>query len=783
LGRIFPSPALRRAVIIALAHPVSQESRCILSMHLHQQYQANEQKSVSLSWHLPSEVALKANLFKQGLRGCLLQQPHQQNTQSYQKFATLSMYSIHGILQTLFQDFKNADISTGALKLETFLIAAGFMPNQTFVDLLRFSSTHSDTIVGGEEDLLSEQCLSGDFLTLSELILLRKPLYSQNQPLSLDLEPLVQNFVFIVQHPQQYSIANLQAACQLLAYICHIVICAGDVAGEVTGRETTSSEFSNCSSVTSERSPETIPDAVYASVNSSTEPTAANNNFRYLLSDRLDVLGQALQSAVRSAASTLLARAESSFAEMLLILIREEIDRFQGRSWKELHAKMFSEKGLIFPHSPQSHSDVMGLDFLIPISHVETMRKEVQIFLMLRAVLHYLSTSLASFGDGKLLPFEFGTFLLDCAFLSLEDESIVPSHLRSGSQFDMKGKKFLDSTVLVPNTPANATSANDSISASSSGGKSPVIVRNSSSSNNHATSHNNTSNSNSSSGTPAAAVSSNAPNASSSSIFSFGLFGKSSSNSNIANSVANNNRNGGSTGTSSVLLSGVSLGQKLLFVQDAHVLQLITASKIDGKSVFKVHVVAPLLYVDAKLDMHNKKRLKLVVRSYKTSIPGMRKMDLSFPSEEGGMNPGSTSQQNHSLLGNHVMMSSSSGHNPIFLLSASSSSSSLAASNSGVPSAFGPTSGSNSPPADNNKRATSDSSMRPVVFLKPVRKAAMYEVDLLMDTEQAASLAMQHVENRRRQLQQQKVDECKKKMQYWLSDRRHWSDCIPNSES
>jgi hypothetical protein len=468
LGRIFPSQALRRAIIIALTHPVSQESRCIMSMHLHQQYRQNEQNSASFSWHLPSDVKLKANLFKLGLRGCLLQQLHQRHIQSYQKFATLTMYSIHGILQALFQDFKNAEVGTGALKFESFLIATGFLPNHPFVDLLRSSSTHRSTIVGGEEDLLVEQCLSGDFLTLSELILLRKPLYLQHNSPILDLEPLVQNILFIVQNPQQYSIANLQAACQLLAYVCHVVICAGDVAGEAARNDYSESvsEPLNASCATSVQSPEITPNPNHVSAPSSTTRTIASSKFRYVLSDRLDVLAQALQLAMRSAASALLARAESSFAEMLLILIREEIDRFQGRSWKELHAKLFSEKGLIFPHSPQSHFDVMGLDFLIPISHVETMRKEVQIFLMLRSVLHYLSTSLASFGDGKLLSFEFGTFLLDCAFLSLEDESIVPPHLRSGSPFDMKGKKFLDSTVLVPNAPANVTPAADSNNAS-----------------------------------------------------------------------------------------------------------------------------------------------------------------------------------------------------------------------------------------------------------------------------------------------------------------------------
>jgi hypothetical protein len=422
---------------------------------------------------------------------------------------------------------------------------------------------------------------------------------------------------------------------------------------------------------------------------------------RFSTADRLASIGVGVQEAIKNAAAVLLQRAESSLAEMLLVIVREEMERFQGRSWKEVHSRMFSEKGLLFP-TPTSQVDVMGLDFSIPVSQVESVRKEVQIFLMLRALLHYLSTSLASYGDGKMSPFEFSTFIADCAFLSLEDDSIVPPSLKSGSPFDMKGKKFLDSTVILPPATDNATS-NGGTSASSSITSGKAVARLSSS---------------------------GSVTASATSIFTFGLFGSSKAAANTPAAISNGK-------SSKDSLNGLALGPKLLFVQDPQVLQLISASKIDGKSVFKVHVVSPLLYVDAKLDLTNKRRLKIVVRSYKP-ISGMHKIDVAEepPSISSSATP-ETSPKTHAAASSSSQ-SAGQGHTSHF---------------------------------------------RPTVFLKPPRKANMYEIELMMDTEQAASLAILHVESRRRQLNVLKIEEFKKKVSFWLSDRRHWSDCIPNSES
>lgn len=404
--------------------------------------------------------------------------------------------------------------------------------------------------------------------------------------------------------------------------------------------------------------------------------------------ERLNRVGIAVHEAVRNAALVLLSRAESHLAEVLLILVREEVDRFKGRQWKEIYPKLFAEKGLIYP-SLFGQPDIMGFDYMIPVSQVETIRKELQVFLLLRALSHYLATTARTSSELRNVPFELCNFISDTGFLSLEEESIVPVALRVGSPYDMKGKKFLDSTVVLP-----MTSTTNSVETANNGSK--ALPSRSSQVNSLVT-------------------------ASATSIFTFGMFGSSSRSSlggrsSITNgSSSSSGANGGrdaKQGRDGILSS--ALGHKLLFVQDNTVLQLVSTTKVDGKSVFKMNVAAPLLFTDAKLDLENKKRLKIFVRSW-IDIGNMQK---SVADEDNSPRIGSSSSQSRTTL-----------------------------------------------------------------FLKPARKATLYEIELIMDTEQAAALAIQHVENRRRALHAQKLEEFKRKVSYWTSEQRKWSDLLPNAES
>lgn len=204
LGRIFPSPSLRRAVVTALSHPISQESRSVLVMHLHQHKGVREAAvdggSVA-EFSLPDDVVMDANLFRKGLQHCLQGSHHQQ------KVTTLVLYALHGILQALFQDFKNEDISQGAHSFEKFLIGSGVFPYHAVADQT------TDTSNKWSEGI------SGDFLTVDELVSLRRIL--QGSPRGIDLDPIVSNFLSIVQAPQKYSLANLQVRCNCAHCVTH----------------------------------------------------------------------------------------------------------------------------------------------------------------------------------------------------------------------------------------------------------------------------------------------------------------------------------------------------------------------------------------------------------------------------------------------------------------------------------------------------------------------------------------------------------------------------------
>eukprot|EP01031_Cornospumella_fuschlensis_P030709 gene30709-37105_t len=314
-----------------------------------------------------------------------------------------------------------------------------------------------------------------------------------------------------------------------------------------------------------------------------------------------------VREACRSAGQSLLARLSSSFSEVLLIIINEETKRFAGRSWRNAFPRMVSNKLLFLP-AVAALTVRLGIDFDMPISPTESMRKEVQVFLLLRALFkmhcqHVLQAVSVGLDD------ELGNYVND--FLILDDANIIPVHACIvGATYDMKGKKFLDAILPVA---ASGSSTPTTQSPSSSG---------------------------------------YSLTASATSILTFGLVGGSggSSRRSSFSSPSKGVKSPTSNTTSPVPATTGSSAPptqvsklKLLFVQDPNMLMLTMQDKSAGKSVFKVHILAPLLYSDAKVDLHERRRLKIIVRSWRP-LSNMQRLDAE--GGEGNNADGTESNRN-----------------------------------------------------------------------------------------------------------------------------------------
>lgn len=378
-----------------------------------------------------------------------------------------------------------------------------------------------------------------------------------------------------------------------------------------------------------------------------------------------------VREACRSAGQALLARLSSSYSEVLLIIINEETKRFAGRSWRNAFPRMVVNKLLFLP-SMAALTTRLGLDFDMPISPTESMRKEVQVFLLLRALFkmhcqHVLRAMSVQTDD------ELGNYVND--FLCLDDANIIPVHVCIvGSTYDMKGKKFLDAILPVAAT-GTTTPTTQSPSSSYS------------------------------------------LTASATSILTFGLVGGSGSSSRRSSfsSPSKGVKSPASNATSPVPAAGTGAAStptqvnklKLLYVQDPNMLMLTVQDKSAGKSVFKVHILAPLLYSDAKVDLHERRRLKIIVRSWRP-LSNMQRLDV----EESSNGDGSESNRNSIKLAPKPMEG----------------------------------------------------------FLKAAEKSQLWHVTLVMDTEQACSLAAQHIESRRKQITAQKIDQLRSILSNWSLD-------------
>eukprot|EP01039_Chlorochromonas_danica_P009625 gene9624-10640_t len=401
-----------------------------------------------------------------------------------------------------------------------------------------------------------------------------------------------------------------------------------------------------------------------------------------------------VREACRSAAQSLLARLSTSFSEVMLVLINEEIKRFAGRQWKTCFQRMSTSKLLFLPPTP-THLATLGIDFDMPISQTETIRKEVQIFLLLRALfkLHLSQDNVKPVGNAvtsKGLPREeLSQCVRDQDLLCLEENNMISSQYCLGMIFEMKGRKFLDAVVHVQVSTQTDTTTTATASSFTS------------------------------------------------SIF-FG-WGSASSSSRRGSSFSSPTKSGrkavdspARSATSSPA-PPTTTKMRLLFVQDPDLLILTCQDKTAGKSVFRIHILAPLLYTDAKVDLLDRRKLKVLVRSWKP-MANMNKLELDF--SEGGA--GLTDMD----LVNSITTHSSHLTNAL----------------------YGDNSDKLSPASAKRVQMNNDS------YLKPCEKSQLWQISLVMDTEQACSLAVQHIESRRKAITAQKVDKLRSVLSNWALD-------------
>lgn len=401
-----------------------------------------------------------------------------------------------------------------------------------------------------------------------------------------------------------------------------------------------------------------------------------------------------VREACRSAAQSLLARLSTSFSEVMLVLINEEIKRFAGRQWKTCFQRLSTSKLLFLPPTP-THLATLGIDFDMPISQTETIRKEVQIFLLLRALfkLHLSERDPKPVGNAVDSKGLHGEELSQCVrdqdLLCLEENNMISSQYCLGMIFEMKGRKFLDAVVHVQVSAQTDTTAAATASSFTS------------------------------------------------SIF-FG-WGSASSSSRRGSSFSSPTKSGrkavdspARSATSSPA-PPTTTKMRLLFVQDPDLLILTCQDKTAGKSVFRIHILAPLLYTDAKVDLLDRRKLKVLVRSWKP-MANMNKLELDF--SEGGA--GLTDID----LVNSITTHSSHLTNAL----------------------YGDNSDKLSPASAKRSQMNNDS------YLKPCEKSQLWQISLVMDTEQACSLAVQHIESRRKAITAQKVDKLRSVLSNWAMD-------------
>eukprot|EP01040_Poterioochromonas_malhamensis_P026800 gene26800-33776_t len=118
--------------------------------------------------------------------------------------------------------------------------------------------------------------------------------------------------------------------------------------------------------------------------------------------------------------------------------------RYEGRKWKVQFPKLLGNKLLLFPTAvtmmsasltSSSFSSSLGIDFSIPISQIESLRKNIQLFLLIRALFHSMNQRINKEGSSNnndevvYISDDFCSngFIDDRTFLCLEESNLIPA--------------------------------------------------------------------------------------------------------------------------------------------------------------------------------------------------------------------------------------------------------------------------------------------------------------------------------------------------------------------
>lgn len=158
-----------------------------------------------------------------------------------------------------------------------------------------------------------------------------------------------------------------------------------------------------------EESAETAPSIEMKNDSSRSNNTSGQHtpNSTSLLIDIKDLISMQssycnlIRNAGRDIAQRLLTKINGPMADAMINFVQEELHRVHGRKWSELHGKILMDPMLLLPMSPNLSSK-LGLEHSVPISQMEVIRREIQIFIMIRALYTNLRRMLTLMSDESL---------------------------------------------------------------------------------------------------------------------------------------------------------------------------------------------------------------------------------------------------------------------------------------------------------------------------------------------------------------------------------------------
>lgn len=140
-------------------------------------------------------------------------------------------------------------------------------------------------------------------------------------------------------------------------------------------------------------------------------------------------------------------------SDMIIILIKEEISRIEKQKWKKSIARMYQNLWNTLPTLVinNTNNEQYLDDYQLPITNYYLIRKDLQIFFILRSLVKEIESMLTcnDYKEVKNID-HLSNSITDKDFLSLLDENIIPSTITIGNSFDMRGKRFLDVKRILP---------------------------------------------------------------------------------------------------------------------------------------------------------------------------------------------------------------------------------------------------------------------------------------------------------------------------------------------